>query len=119
VVARDGVDGLDYLFGTGVYAGRDVRELPAVALLDVNLPKLDGLEMLEIIREHPYLCSLPVIMFTSSKAESDLIALFDHQANRCVRKPLEGLRLMESFRQLGLDWIGPHLPSLVPSEERV
>ncbi len=113
VVARDGAEALDYLFGTGAYTGRDPTVLPEVVLLDVKLPKLDGLEVLRRIREDPRTQFLPVVMLTSSTTESDLVDSYAHGANSYVRKPVDFVRFMESVRQVGLYWLMVNEP--VPS----
>ena len=105
VVAHDGVEALDYLFGTGAYAGRDPRELPELVLLDVNLPKLDGLEVLRRIRADARTAYLPVVMLTSSTADSDLITSYANGANSYVRKPVDFTEFMESVKHVGLYWL--------------
>src|SRR5260221_8366156 len=80
VRARDGVEALDYLFGRGQYAGRDVSELPTVALLDLNLPKLSGLEVLKAIRENERTTNLPIVILTSSNQNKDRLSAYDHFA---------------------------------------
>lgn len=105
VVARDGVKALDYLFGTGAYAGRDVRELPAVVLLDLKLPKVDGLEVLRRVRADERTKFLPVVVLTSSKEEQDLIKSYSLGANSYVRKPVNFDEFLEAARQLGLYWL--------------
>ena len=105
VVAHDGAEALDYLFGTGDYADRDVFDLPEVVLLDVNLPKMDGLEVLRLIRQATLTALLPVVVLTSSTAESDLITSYAQGANSYVRKPVDFVRFQESVRQVGLYWL--------------
>ena len=105
VVAEDGEEALDYLFGTGDYADRDVFDLPEVVLLDVNLPKMDGLEVLRLIRQATLTALLPVVVLTSSTAESDLITSYAQGANSYVRKPVDFVRFQESVRQVGLYWL--------------
>jgi two-component system response regulator len=105
VVARDGVEALDFLYCTGVYADRDPRELPQVILLDLKLPKIDGLEVLARIRAEPSTRLLPVVILTSSREEQDLIKGYRLGANSYVRKPVDFNRFIEAVRQLGLYWL--------------
>jgi CheY-like chemotaxis protein len=105
VVARDGVEALDYLFGTGTYAGRDLRDLPQVVLLDLKLPKLDGIEVLRRIRTSDRTRLLPVVVLTSSNEERDRLATYALGANSYVRKPVDFAQFADAVRQLGLYWI--------------
>ncbi len=105
VVARDGAAALEYLFGTGAYAGRDPSILPQVVLLDLKLPKLDGLEVLKRLRADPRTKLLPVVVLTSSKEEQDLIQSYGAGANSYVRKPVDFNQFSEAVRQLGLYWL--------------
>jgi two-component system, response regulator len=105
VVARDGVEALDYLLGTGAHAGRDVRDLPQVMLLDLKLPRLDGLEVLRRVRADERTRRLPVVILTSSREESDVVRGYDFGANSYVRKPVDFTEFLESVRQLGLYWL--------------
>ena len=105
VVVRDGVEALDYLFATGGYSGRDLREMPQVILLDLKLPKVDGLQVLEAIRADERTRRLPVVIFTSSGEEEDLVNSYNLGANSYVRKPVEFEQFLEATRQLGLYWL--------------
>jgi two-component system response regulator len=105
VVARDGVEALDFLFGTGAYAGRDLRVQPQVILLDLKLPKLDGLEVLRRLRDDARTTLLPVVILTSSKEEQDIIQSYRLGANSYIRKPVDFLQFIEAVRQLGLYWL--------------
>lgn len=105
VVARDGVEALDYLWGTGSYQGRDTRTPPAVILLDLKLPKLDGLEVLRRLRADPRTRLLPVVILTSSKEEQDLIQGYRWGANSYIRKPIDFVRFVDAVRQLGAYWL--------------
>lgn len=105
VVAHDGVEALDYLFGTGLHAGRDVRMMPQVVLLDLKLPKLDGLEVLRRLRADERTKLLPVVILTSSTEERDLLSGYRLGANSYVRKPVNFSDFAEAARQLGLYWL--------------
>ena len=105
VVARDGVEALDYLYGTGAHAGRDSSQLPQVVLLDLNLPRLGGLEVLRRIRSEPTTQVLPVVVLTSSKEERDLVESYRLGANSYVHKPVDFVEFVEAARQLGLYWL--------------
>jgi two-component system, response regulator len=105
VIAHDGVAALDYLFGTGEYAGRDLSDTPQVILLDLKLPKLSGLEVLQRLRGDERTRRLPVVVLTSSVEEQDIIASYNFGANSYVRKPVDFLAFTEAVRQLGLYWL--------------
>jgi CheY-like chemotaxis protein len=105
VVARDGVEALDYLFGTGIYAGRDTRSKPVVVLLDLKLPKVDGLEVLRRVRANQRTQFIPVVVMTSSKEEQDLINSYSFGCNSYIRKPVDFVQFVEAVRQLGLYWL--------------
>lgn len=105
VVARDGVEALDYLFATGAYSGRDVGMLPQVMLLDLKLPRVDGLEVLRRVREDPRTRRLPVVILTSSREEQDLIESYELGVNSYVRKPVDFAQFIDAARQLQLYWL--------------
>jgi two-component system response regulator len=105
VVARDGVEALDYLFGTGTHAGRDVTVMPVIVLLDLKLPKVDGLEVLKRIRSDERTRLLPVVILTSSLEERDLVNGYLLGANSYVRKPVDFIQFNEAVKQLGLYWL--------------
>lgn len=105
VVARDGVEALDFLFGTGAYAGRDTAQLPQIVLLDLKLPKIDGLEVLKRIRADERTALLPVIILTSSKEESDLLSTYRCGANSYIRKPVDFNQFIVAVQQVGLYWL--------------
>lgn len=105
IVAHDGVEALDFLFCTGAYASRDPRDLPQVILLDLKLPKVDGLEVLRRIRADERTRLLPVVILTSSKEEQDLLTSYSLGANSYVRKPVDFNQFADAVRQLGLYWL--------------
>jgi len=104
-VAQDGVEALDYLFGTGTHADRDTSKMPALILLDLKLPKVDGLEVLRRMRADARTKLLPVVVLTSSKEERDLIESYDQGCNSYIRKPVDFAQFVEAVRQLGLYWL--------------
>ncbi|MHB8988887.1 MAG: response regulator [Desulfobulbia bacterium] len=105
VVARDGVEALDFLFGTGAHAGRDLALMPEVILLDINLPRINGLEVLEKIRANERTKLLPVVILTTSNEERDKLKSYTLGANSFIRKPVDFLQFSEAIRQLGLYWL--------------
>jgi len=105
VVARDGQEALDYLFGQGIHSGRDTGVMPQVVLLDLKLPKLDGFEVLRRIRADGRTRLLPVVILTSSNEERDRLNGYGLGANSYVRKPVEFGEFIEAVRQLGLYWL--------------
>ena len=104
-VVRDGAEALEYLFATGSYSGRDLRDTPNLVLLDLKLPKVGGLEVLERLRADARTRRLPVVILTSSNVESDLARSYDLGANSYIRKPVDFTQFMEAVNQLGLYWL--------------
>ena len=105
VIVDDGAQALDYLFGTGPYAGRDIRDRPALVLLDLKLPKVDGLGVLAKIRADERTRTMPVVVLTSSAEENDLMMSYELGANSYVRKPVDFAEFVEATRQLGVYWL--------------
>jgi len=105
VVARDGPEALDYLFATGAYANRDAAVLPQIIILDLKLPKIDGLEVLRRLRAAPQTKLLPVVILTSSNEERDRLEGYGLGANSYVRKPVDFAKFVDAVRQLGLYWL--------------
>jgi two-component system response regulator len=105
VVARDGVEALDYIFARGKYVDRDISERPQLVLLDLKLPKVDGFEVLGEIRRDQRTRNQPVVVFTSSDEEADLVKSYDLGANSYVRKPVDFDHFLEATKQLGLYWL--------------
>jgi two-component system response regulator len=105
VVARDGVEALDYLFATGAYVERDSTDTPQIVLLDLKLPKLGGLDVLRKMRAEPLTKLLPVIILTTSNEQSDVLSGYELGANSYIRKPVDFTQFVESVRQLGLYWL--------------
>jgi len=104
IVARDGVEALDFLFGTGPHTGRSPM-LPQVVLLDLKMPRVDGLHVLERIRAHPRTKLLPVVILTSSVEEQDLLNTYRRGANSYIRKPVDFQEFVDAVKQLGLYWL--------------
>ena len=105
VVASDGQEALDYLFGAGEHAGRDVSDFPTLTLLDLKLPKVSGLEVLRRIRSEPGIRRMPVVILTSSREEQDIAAGYDLGVNSYIRKPVDFEHFVASVGQMGLYWL--------------
>jgi CheY-like chemotaxis protein len=114
VVMRDGAAALDYIFGTGKHAGRDAGVLPTVVLLDLKLPRVDGLEVLRRIRGHERTKLIPVIVLTASKEDEDVLRSYTLGANAYVRKPVEFVAFVEAAKTLGLFWLLLNEPAPAP-----
>lgn len=105
IVARDGVEALEFLFGTGPHAGRDTKNQPQVVLLDLNLPRLDGHEVLKRLRADERTRFLPVVVLTSSKEDEDVLNSYAKGANAYVRKPVDFAQFTEAVKTLGVFWL--------------
>lgn len=105
VVARDGAEALECLFGTGSHAGRDNNNLPAVVLLDLKLPKIDGIEVLRRLRENEKTAQVPVVILTSSKEEQDIANAYKGGCNSYIRKPVDFVQFNEVVQNMGLYWL--------------
>jgi two-component system, response regulator len=110
VRARDGLDALDYLFARGKYAGRDVRDQPTLTLLDLNIPKIHGLEVLKAIRADERTRHLPVVILTTSNEDRDRMSAYDHYANSYVIKPIDYDKFIAAAGNLSLYWTGLNSP---------
>ncbi|MBI5688070.1 MAG: response regulator [Verrucomicrobia bacterium] len=110
VVVEDGQEALDYLFGSGMHAGRDISQLPGLVLLDLKLPKVDGLEVLRRIRANKRTRRLPVIVLTSSKEEQDVAAAYDLGANSYIRKQVDFAQFDAAMKLVGAYWQGLNEP---------
>jgi two-component system, response regulator len=104
-IARDGAEALDYLFGTGAFAGRSTFNLPRLILLDLKLPKVDGLEVLQKIKSSPDTQSIPVVVLTSSREERDIVESYRLGVNSYIAKPVDFAQFTEAVRQIGLYWL--------------
>jgi two-component system, response regulator len=105
IVANDGVEALDYLFGTGKYAGRNIEELPTIILLDLKLPRMDGFEVLKRIRADVRTRTVPVVILTSSKEEEDLIKGYKLGCNSFIRKSVDFNQFMDAVKEIGIYWL--------------
>lgn len=109
-VARDGQQALDYLFAEGEFSGRAGQPLPTVVLLDINLPRISGLDVLKRLRADPRTHVLPVVMLTSSDEEQDRLASYEDGANSFVRKPLDFGEFAETVARMGVYWLATNIP---------
>jgi CheY-like chemotaxis protein len=105
VVARDGVEALDYMFGTGSHAGRDLTVMPAVVLLDLKLPRIDGLEVLRRLRANALTALVPVVVLTTSREQQDIVESYSLGANSYIRKPVDFERFIQAIGQIGIYWL--------------
>jgi two-component system response regulator len=105
VVARDGIEALDYLFCKGAHTNRNIKDVPRLILLDLKLPKMDGLQVLERLRYDGYTKLVPIVILTSSKEEQDLVAGYKYGANSYVRKPINFNDFVDAVRNIGLYWL--------------
>ena len=105
VVAKDGVEAIEYLFGNPTKTSNETKLCPTLILLDLKLPKIDGLEVLKQIRNDPRTCTCPVVILTASQEEQDIIAGYKLGANSYIRKPVDFSQFVEAVRQLGLYWL--------------
>ena len=115
VVVRDGQEAIDWLEGTGTHAGRDAGDVPALILLDLKLPKVDGLEVLRRVRANPNTAIVPVVILTSSKEERDRASGYQGGANSYVQKPVDFTSFVDAVRQLGMYWLMLNEPPPSPS----
>jgi len=104
-VVRDGAEALDHLFATGAYSDRDTTTMPAIVILDLKLPKVDGLEVLQRMRADERTKTVPVVILTSSTEEQDMVSSYKFGANSYVRKPVDFTQFVEAVRQMGLYWL--------------
>ena len=113
IVARDGVEALDYLFGNGQHSGRDLNDMPAVVLLDLKLPRIDGLEVLRRIRAEERTSLIPVVILTTSKEQQDIFEGYSLGANSYIRKPVDFEKFIQAVGQMGLYWLVMNEPAEV------
>ncbi|HEY9075735.1 MAG TPA: response regulator [Anaerolineaceae bacterium] len=112
VVAHDGVEALDFMFGTGIFSGRNINEMPVVILLDLKLPKIDGLEVLRRIRSDERTRLQPIVVLTSSNEEQDIVRSYSLGVNSYVRKPVDFEQFLKAVGMLGMYWLLVNVPPL-------
>lgn len=110
-VARDGVEALDFLFAEGAFSGREVTVQPLVILLDLKLPKVDGLEVLERVKADPRTATIPVVVLTSSREQPDIAKAYELGANSYIVKPVDFKQFVDSIHELGLYWLVLNVPA--------
>ena len=111
VVASDGVEALDYIFGTGSHAGRDTTKLPKIVLLDMKMPRMNGIDVLKKLRSEEKTKTLPVVMFTTSDEEKDISDCYEHGCNSYVQKPVDVGQFMKASAEVGLYWTARNKPA--------
>ena len=116
-VVRDGAEALEFIFGTGTYAGRALEPIPKVILLDLKLPKVDGLEVLRRIKTDPRTRVIPVVVLTSSREQRDIVESYQLSVNSYIVKPVDFEQFTEAMRQLGLYWVLLNQPPILPSKQ--
>ncbi len=104
IIAKDGVEALDYLHGTGMHAGRDTKDQPVIVMLDLKLPKISGMEVLRDIRQNERTSLIPVVILTSSTEQKDMVEGYKLGANSYIRKPVDFEQFAEAIKLLGLYW---------------
>lgn len=117
-VVRDGVEALDWLFGTGTFAGRDTNHAPKVVLLDLKLPRVDGIEVLRRVRADPRTCTIPVVVLTSSSEERDIVESYALGVNSYIVKPVDFEQFTETSRILGMYWLLINQPPVAPQPSK-
>lgn len=117
IILRDGAEAKDFLFAKGLYSKRDIRDLPIVILLDIKLPKIDGIELLKRIRQNKLTKLIPVVILTTSDEETDIIKCYNFGVNSYIKKPVDFERFTEIVEQLGLYWILVNIPPAALSKD--
>jgi two-component system response regulator len=112
-IVRDGAEALDFLFCRGPYVQRSLDHPPKLVLLDLKLPKVDGMEVLKLVKSHPRTRAIPIVIMTSSKKEGDLVSSYDLGANGYIQKPVDFDRFRDRFNTVGMHWPVIHQPGLV------
>ena len=117
IITRDGLDAVNFLFAEGQYADRNINETPKIILLDIKLPKLDGTEVLKLIRNNPHTCMIPVIMLTSSNEEKDILNAYKFGANSYICKPVDFEEFLKTSKQISDYWLNLNINPLEITEE--